>query len=416
MGTLRRLWGRIPRWFLAIADQGLVAVLNLALTVTVTQVAGLEMLGRFAIVTTTMTLCLGVARLLVTDPWLASRTAPTAAGPELRFLIALSALGSAAVTGVVVLIVCGGDNRWLIAVPIAAAIVVQDFGRYLAFRVDRSSGSFASDLCVLVSAGVGFPVALLIGRDGLTAVLLAWLVGLVVGSAVLARSVFGPISARGAGGFWRRFCRNLATRLAFDTFAYMVGVNGSLYLLAYLGTQSDVGLVRIVQSIFSPAALVVTGLTIWLVPFLANRSTEHAARVRTRVSVWLLVACLPLIVLAVWLGPWFVRLVFGVDQAPGFAALLLAGISTAATAMAAPWIAAARVSGHYLPIPWSRAAAAIVTMVGMSLIAGLRSTTGYLGLVALQNVAVTTAAVLTVRRSEAAAPHRARRADLLIEE
>jgi hypothetical protein len=408
MGALTRLWGRVPRWFLAIADQGLVAVLNLALSVTVTQVAGLETLGRFAVVATTATLCMGVARLLVTDPWLASRTAPTEAGPELRFLIALSALGAAVVTGVVVLIACGGDDRWLIAVPIAAAIVVQDFGRYLAFRVDRSSGALASDLGVLVAAGVAFLGSVLVGRDGLTAVLLAWLVGLVVGSAVLARWVFGPVSARGAAGFWRRFCRNLATRLAFDTVAYMVGVSGSLYLLAYLGTQRDVGLVRIVQSMFSPAALVVTGLTMWLVPFLANRSTEHAARVRTRASVWLLAAGMPLIVLAVLLGPWFARLVFGVDQTPGFAALLMAGISTAAMAMAAPWVAAARVSGHYLPIPWSRAAAAIVAVVGMILVVELRGTIGYLGLVALQNVTVMTAAVLTVRRSEAAAPHRVR--------
>lgn len=406
MGALTRLLGRVPRWFLAIADQGMVAVLNLALSITVTQVAGLETLGKFAIITTTTTLCLGIARLLVADPWLASRTAPTKAGPELRFLIAVSALGAAVVTGVVVLIACGGDDRWLIAVPIAAAIVVQDFGRYVAFRIERPAGAFASDLGVFVGAGGVFLGSVLVGRDSLTAVLLAWLVGLVAGAAVLARWVFGPVSARGIGAFWRKFCRNLATRLAFDTVAYMLGVNGSLYLLAYLGTQRDVGLVRIVQSMFSPAALVVTGLTMWLVPFLASRSTEHAARVRTRASVWLVAAGLPLIVLGVLLGPWFARLVFGVDQTPGFAALLMAGISTAAMAMAAPWVAAARVSGHYLPIPWSRAAAAIVTVVGMILVVGLRGTTGYLGLVALQNVTVAIAAVLTVRRSEAAASHR----------
>lgn len=402
-GSVTRLWQRVPRWFLAISDQGLVAILNLALAVTVTQVAGLSTLGRFAVVTTTTTLMMGVARLLVTDPWLASRTAPTEPVPELRWLVALAALGSAVVTGVVVLISCGGDDRWLITVPIAAAIVVQDFGRYLAFRVERAAGAFASDLGVLLVAAATFVVAVAVGRSGLTAVLLSWLVGLLAGILVLGGRLGGPFGPRGAGQFWQRFCRSLATRLAFDTAAYMLGVSGSLYLLAYVGTARDVGLVRIVQTMFSPAALVVTGLTMWLVPFLANRSPEHTGRVRTRASVWLAAVGLPLIALAVILGPWFARMVFGVEQAPDFAALALAGISTAAMAMAAPWIAAARVSGDYLPIAWSRAVAAVVTVVGMALVAGLRSTTGYLGLLAMQNVTVAIAAVLTVRHSEAAA-------------
>src|SRR5262245_16729132 len=152
--ALARGLARLPRWMVAVADQGLVAILNLALSVTVTQVAGVSTLGRFAIVATTTTLCMGVARLLVTDPWLASRSASTAPGPELRWLVAVASVGAAAVTAVVVLIISSGDGRWLIAVPIAAAVVVQDFGRYLSFRVERTTGAFASDLGVLVGSGV----------------------------------------------------------------------------------------------------------------------------------------------------------------------------------------------------------------------------------------------------------------------
>ena len=44
----------------------------------------------------------------------------------------------------------------------------------------------------------------------------------------------------------------------------MAGVSGSLYLLAYVGTQRDVGLVRIVQTLFSPAALVVAAAAEWV--------------------------------------------------------------------------------------------------------------------------------------------------------
>jgi hypothetical protein len=388
-----RAWTRVPRWLFAVVDQGLVAILNLALSVTVTQVAGVTTLGRFAIVTTTTTLCMGVARLLVTDPWLASRTASTAPGSELRWLVATAAVGASVVTGVVVMIISGGDQRWLLAIPIAAAVVVQDFGRYLSFRVERATGAFASDLGVLVGATVAFGIAAVLGKVGLTAVLVAWLVGLVIGIATLAGRISGPTRPAGALVWWGSHCRFLATRLAFDTVAYMLGVSGSLYLLAYVGTQRDVGLVRIVQTLFSPAALIVTGLTMWLVPFLANRSGAQADRVRARATLWLVAGTLPLVVLAVLVGPWFARLVFGVDDGPSFAALVLAGVSTLAMAVAAPWVAAARVSGHYLPIAWSRAGAAVATIVGMVTVPALRSTTGYLGLLAFQNVTVAAAAV-----------------------
>lgn len=403
---LARAWHRLPRWSLAIADQGLVAILNLSLAVAVTQAAGLSTLGRFAVVTTTTALCMGVARLLVTDPWIASRTAPSEPGPELRWLVLLAASGAALVTGVVVLVSCGGDHRWLLTVPIAAGIVVQDFGRYLSFRVEHVVGALASDSGVLLGAVATFLVVLALGWSGLTAVLLSWLVGLVVGIVVLRRRLSGPTGPRGSLLFWRRFCRSLSGRLAFDTAGYMLGVSGSLYLLAYLGSQRDVGLVRIVQTMFSPAALIVTGLTMWMVPFLANRSLAHASRVRTRASVWLAAAGLPLILVAVALGPWFAGLVFGVSEPPSYAAFALAGLSTAAMAMAAPWLAAARVSGRYLPIAWARAASAVVTVSGLALVPALRGTTGYLGLLALQNVAVAVAAVLTVRRSEGVAASR----------
>ena len=243
-------------------------------------------------------------------------------------------------------------------------------------------------------------MAFALGLTGLTPVLLAWLAGLTVGVLVLGRRFVGPIGPRGAARFWHRFCRGLAARLGFRHCGYMIGVSGSLYLLAYLGSQSDVGLVRIVQTMFSPVALVVTGLTIWLVPFLANRSPGQAALVRSKASIWLAVAGLPLILLAVALGPWFAHLVFGVTEAPSCAAFALAGISTAAMAMAAPWVAGARVSGHYYPIASARAVVAIVTVAAIALVPFFRDATGYLGLLALQNVTVAVTAVLTVRHSE----------------
>jgi O-antigen/teichoic acid export membrane protein len=396
-----RPWDRLPRWMTAVGDQALVALVNLLLSVAVTQVAGVSALGRFAVVTATILLCLGFARLLVTDPWLASRTAPRSAVQELRWLVLLTAAGTTAVVTVAVLISCGGDARWYLACAIAPVIIVQDFGRYVAFRVETPHRAFASDAGVLAAAVVAFGLLWIAGSAGLTAVLLSWLIGLGFGTVISARTIFGSISSKGSRQWWARFCRPLATKLAVDSIAYMVGVSGSLYLLAYLGTQRDVGMVRIVQTVFSPAALTVTGLTMWLVPMLANRDPAHAAVVRRRVTTWLVAGSVPLVVAAVVVGPWFVRLVFGTSETPDALALCLAGVSTTAIAVAAPWVAGARVSGHYSPIAWTRVASAVITCLGMAVLVGLRGTTGYLGLLALQNVMIAATAIIIGSRRDA---------------
>jgi O-antigen/teichoic acid export membrane protein len=391
---LTRAWGRVPRWMIAVGDQGMVAVINLCLSIAVTQVAGVSTLGRFALISSTILFCLGLARLFVSDPWLASRTAVREPVPALRWLVLLCALATAGVVAIVVLLACGGEARWFLACAVAPVVIVQDFGRYVAFRVERAERAFASDCTVLVVAAVIFGVCALFGRAELTTILVAWLVGLVIGTAVAWPRMAGPIHWTGSAAWWVRYCRSLSSKLALDGLAYLVGVNGSLFLLAYLASQRDVGLVRIVQTMFSPAVLTITGLTMWLVPFLANRDLDRAADVRRRATVWLAVGTGPLIVLAVLLGPRFARLVFGVHRAPGTGALLLAGLSTLAMAVAAPWVSSARVSGHYFPIAWARASAAVVTLVGMGTITALRGTTGYMGLLAFQNTTVAVVAVL----------------------
>jgi hypothetical protein len=402
IGNIARAGSRVPRWAAAVADQGLVAVVNLSLSVTVTQVSGVAVLGRFAVIATTILVCLGLARLLVSDPWLASRTVDRESSAELRWLIVLCAAATAVVVAVVAWVTSGGDARWLLACPIAAVVIVQDFGRYVAFRVEAPARALASDASVLLVGAASFAVCAVTGQAGLTAILLSWLAGLVAGVIVAWQRLRGRLTWAGSAGWWRRYCRPLATKLAFDSLAYLVGVSGSLYLLAYLATERDVGVVRIVQTMFSPAALTVTGLTMWLVPFLSNRDPQHTARVRRRVTVWLAAAALPMIVAAVALGPWAARLVFGVTDPPGSTALALAGVSTLGMAVTAPWVASARVSGRYLPIAWTRAGAAIITITGMWSVVALRSTTGYLGLLALQNVMVAaTSIVIGMRASRA---------------
>lgn len=393
MTSVASLVRRVPRWVLAVGDQGLVAILNLLLSISVTQVAGVATLGRFAIIYTTILLSLGVTRLLVSDPWLASRVAPQLADSRLRALILACAAGSAVVVAAVVVVAGDGQGVWYLACPVAFALVIQDFGRYTAFKVEKPFQAVLSDLTVLTVAALAFAALAVAGRAGVGAVLVAWTIGTLAGAVLGLRWSGVTVRHGGASTYWVRFCRPLATKLALDTLAYLVAVNGSLYLLAYLATTKDVGVVRIVQTVFSPAALVVTGLTMWLVPFLANRSAEATAHARRRVTIWLTAGSVPLILVAVLVGPWFITLVFGVADPPGFVPLILAGISTLGMAVAAPWVAGARVSGNYLPIAWARGLSAVITWVGMIAFSVLRGANGYLALLAVQSLMVAVTAI-----------------------
>jgi hypothetical protein len=394
----RNLTTRVPRWMIAVGDQAVVAVTNLVLSIVVTHVGGVRALGQFTIVMTTMLMSMGVTRLLISDPWLASRRAGRRPGPEQRWLVCLAAATAAAAVGIVVVIALGGQARWFWACAIAPLVIVQDFGRYAAFRREGPARALASDLTVLAVGAVAFGVWAAVGSASLTAVLVAWAVGLAASTRVVLGRRFGTLSPSGSLAWWRATCRPLAAQLAHDGFAFQAGVSGSLYLLAAVGTSKDVGIVRVVQTAFSPLLLTVTGLSMWLVPFLAHRDAARLSDVRRRATVLLALASVAGMVLAVWAGPWLIRVVFGADAVPGRLSLLLAGGWAASAAVAAPWLASVRVAGTYSPIAWTRTAGAAITWIALATVPWARGVNGFLGLLALQYALVAVAAFVVGSR------------------
>jgi hypothetical protein len=402
----------IPRWVIAVADQGLVAIVNLALSVAVIHQAGVAALGRLTIVTTTLLVAMAGTRILISDPWLASRKAGRLPTPEQRWLIALAASAATVVVGVVVLIGLSGDASWWWSCAIAPLVILQDFGRYTAFRREAPSRALASDFTVLAVGAVTFGIWAAVSRAGLTAALVSWAVGLAASTCVALRFWFGKVSPSGSAAWWRVVCRPLATKLAHDGLAYQVGVSGSLYVLAAVGTHRDVGIVRVVQSTFSPLLLTITGLSMWLVPFLAHRDMSRLLDVRRRATALLTLTSVVGVAIAVWAGPWLIRLVFGSEATPDRLSLLLAGAWAAAAAVAAPWIASVRVAGAYAPIAWARTAGAAIACASLALIPWARGVHGYLGLLALQYVLVAVAAFVAGSRIIHASTPRSRNGSL----
>jgi O-antigen/teichoic acid export membrane protein len=388
----------VPRWMIAVGDQAVVAVTNLLLSIVVTHQGGVPALGRFTIVLTTMLMAMGVTRILISDPWLASRRAGRLPTPEQRWLTCLAAAAASVVVGMVVLIGLDAEARWFWSCAIAPLVILQDFGRYIAFRREAPARALASDVTILAVSATAFGIWATIAHAGLTGVLVSWAAGLAVATLVALGLRFGKLSPSGSLDWWRATCRPLATQLAHDGFAFQAGVSGSLFVLAAVGTHQDVGIVRVVQSAFSPLLLTVTGLSMWLVPFLAHRDTARLADVRRRATALLALASVAGVAAAVWAGPWLIRVVFGAEAIPGRFSLLLAGGWAAAAAVAAPWLASVRVAGTYAPIAWTRTAGAAITWVALALVPWARGVNGYLGLLALQYVLVAAAAFVVGSR------------------
>lgn len=393
--ALQRQLPRLPKWLAAVIDQGLIAVTNLTMSVAMARAGGISELGTYALVGTAMLMALGVTRMLVSEPWLASSADNEQPTAELRSIFMVAALASTIPTGLVAVVASGGRWEWSLAMPISCVWIIQDFGRFSAYKADKPAKAMYSDAAVLAGTILYLLVSGSVHRHlSVQAVLVAWLVGKSCGLLYVVWDVIGPLTVRGVGAWWMRVCRRLAVPLVHDSAAYMLGIDLSLYLLAAVSSTYVVGQVRVVSSMFSPVALAFTGLSMWLVPTLTRLGGRERETIKRKMTLYLVLLSVPMSALAVIFGPQVAVTVFGGDAPPSRWALLINGLSVSAVAIGSPWIASAKVRSHYAPIAWARTAAAAVILLGVALVPALQSAPGYLALLLIQNLSVLTAARL----------------------
>ena len=393
----------IPRWGITIADQGAIAISNLLMSVAVSRLGGLDELGKFAIINSTLLIGVGLFRMLLTEPWLLSTRSlePT---PQLRGLIWVAPVPVAAAVGLAAGIV-GGEPVWFLAIGVALAWIPQDAGRFIAFKSHRPIVALRSDIAALVVVAGGFTyISLTSLETPLLALLGTWALAQGVALALVSGMLAGATSIAGARRWWTHVCRTSALALSQDSVAYLLANNVSLYLLAVVASVTDVGLVRVVMSIFSPVALVFTGLNMWLIPVLARSGVHEGRAMQRRISLTLAIFSAPALLLAVLVGPTIADVVFNADRALSPFVILMGGLSICAIAVGSPWVAGAKVLERYRPVAWARTASAIVILGSLWLLPGFQSTTGYLELMLGQNVAVGVVAFLVQRGSRYGSP------------
>lgn len=405
---VRALALRLPGWFTAIADQGVIAIINLGMSIAVTRLGGVADLGVYSLIAMTTLACLGFVRTLLTDPWLSSRLGADSTegparidarqfGPELRALALLAALACALPTLLVALWSGGGQRAWLLLVLGATLWTLQDTTRYAFYKRSNSWGALSSDSLLLITTACGAALGWGLGRLDLAWLLGSYTTGVAVACLPGLRFLIGPLSFGTAGAWWQAVCRRLGLPLLQDSVAYFISANVSSYLLAGLASAAIVGEVRVVSSLYSPLAMVFTGMSMWLVPALTTRGLQATQRLRAKAMLGLSAAGVLATVVAVAVGPWLALNVFGADAKVSRAALMIGGLSTWLNAMASTWIAAVKVFSSYRPISWARTLSGVAIIPAILVLPFTRGADGYLALLLLQNLAVAATAFLLQR-------------------
>jgi len=399
MNSAWRRW-HVRGWGTTMLDQAVVALTNFLLSVAVGRVAGVRGLGQWGLLVAVALILVGLNRTLLLEPFAASRSSSQVVPDELRWLL----LGAGAVGTVMTALVIVSFPAFeglspALAVWLVAAFLMQDGGRYLAFKVQEPAKALRSDLSVLVVAILTIALTLSAGWRSPNGAVLAWAMGLTVGAAFNQAWRPRQIRWQEAGPWWVTTCSRLARSLLEDAVAYIIGVQILLFGLAHLASAAEVGTTRGVSSLFAPVAVAFTGLSVWLVPHLASRPQASRTKILRASSLLGGVGMLMLVAATIF-GPRAVELLFGRGIIVGRWDVAWGGLAVVAAAAGSPILAAIRVANQYQTVAHARSVATVLAMLALWLWPLWQGSEGYLALVALQGLAVLGAGVTIVARQQ----------------
>lgn len=292
-----------------LADQAVSSLSNAGLSILVARSVGIEGFGSFSVVLLVFSFAVGLSRTLVTDPLVirfsgvASEVRRRATADATGAAAGLGLLGSAA-CGVAGLVLEGtlGAAMWSLAV-VLPLILVQDTLRYAFFAGSRPAAATINDVVwtVLQFAAVG--ALLLLGRDTVTLLVLAW--GASAGVAALVGCFQAGVRPRPSGGpAWLRTHHDLATKLAADYVLNTGAVNTALLLIGSILGIAALGAVRAAQVLLGPLQLVISGVTAFMLPVVSRRVAASASVLRPSAVTALLLTSISFVwVLALLLLP-----------------------------------------------------------------------------------------------------------------
>ncbi|MGH3614019.1 MAG: hypothetical protein ACRDRK_15795 [Pseudonocardia sp.] len=276
----RRFVGLIS-W--TVGDQFLFALSSLVVTLAVARGGGAEALGRFSVAFAAYLIVLGFSRALVSEPLLAiPRDEDRTGEAESTTLTMLFAAAGATVVGVVGLLL--GRVELLVVAAALPAALIQDVLRYHAFHRGQPARAALLDGGWLLASVITWPIVTAAGST--TVALACWAAGAVLSIGLGWRALRPRLCGLGvAFAWWRAKARSLANPLLLDGIAYVMSVQGVVFIVASMAGDDQLGVLRAGQVYFAPLTLLLVAVGVLAVPQLAQRAHLHTGVVAARLAV-----------------------------------------------------------------------------------------------------------------------------------
>lgn len=271
VGTARRALGAKG---LAVADQAVSSLGNVVLTVIVARSVSPTAFGEYALLLTGYQLLVAGAQAVVGEPLLVTYRRKTGRAPDTMIPAALGVALAIGLLGLAAALAASlafqlGPALWCLGL-LMPGLLVQDAQRYVAFARLRPGHALLSDLSwtalqllltgLLLGAGVKDVWALVLAWGGPASVA-------AIGVAILTRTR----PALTEGPRWIRSTRHLSGRFAVESAAS----TGAYQLVVVIATATAgivvAGQLRLVQALFGPLHVLVTGVRAVSLPEVVER-------------------------------------------------------------------------------------------------------------------------------------------------
>jgi O-antigen/teichoic acid export membrane protein len=286
-----------------IADQAASALSNIVIIVAIARKGGPASLGEFAYAFAIYIVFLVGTRGLVTDGLASMPRSGTAENRRVESLAVSASLLIAIVGGLLVAsfgLVLGQLPLVVVGV-LMPALIVQDAGRYVAFRRRQPAVALASDV-----AWLSLVLGLFLLPDGLPAAAYAVAWAASAGFAGLVSIVWLRVRFRAplvVFMWWRSTISGFGLRAATDSLAAASIVLIAVVLLGRYAGDEDVGVLRASQSLAGPVSVAVTAVCAFTVPRVADSPHRFRRYNSHSLAAILLMAAAVFMAVPVWLAP-----------------------------------------------------------------------------------------------------------------
>jgi O-antigen/teichoic acid export membrane protein len=270
---------------LAVVDQGVSSISNVAITVLVARVADAPTFGVFALVYASVVLLQGSADGLIGEPFavLHSDSAPDEARRGLRQAAgAAVAVGGAIAAGLALVGAALPEparSLLLCYALLAPALLVQSLWRFACFALRRPGTAVANDLVWMAVQVAALGVVIAAGAATPASLVLAWGTGAVAAAVVgFVQLGIGPDLA--GGGAWLRQTSHLGVRYAAEFFSTFGANQAALTATGWIAGLAAVAQLRGAQLLFGPVMILATSVRVAGTPIAVRQKARGARHLR----------------------------------------------------------------------------------------------------------------------------------------